>query len=55
MVPLFAAAPARPASGTAKTKESEVEKALAQINPDELSPREALDALYALRQRLPAS
>ena len=54
-LPLFAAAPARPASGTAKTKESEVEKALAQINPDELSPREALDALYALRQRLPAS
>jgi DNA mismatch repair protein MutS len=52
-LPLFAAAPARPASGTAKAKESEVEKALAEINPDELSPREALDALYALRQRLP--
>ncbi|MGQ3313250.1 DNA mismatch repair protein MutS, partial [Reyranella sp.] len=53
-LPLFAAAPARPASGTAKPKESEVEKALAEINPDELSPREALDALYALRSRLPA-
>ena len=52
-LPLFAAAPARPASGTAKTKESEVEKALAEVNPDELSPREALDVLYALRQRLP--
>ena len=52
-LPLFAAAPARPASGTAKTKESEVEKALAEVNPDELSPREALEVLYALRQRLP--
>jgi DNA mismatch repair protein MutS len=53
-LPLFAAAPARPASGAAKTKESAVEKALAEINPDELSPREALEALYALRQRLPS-
>jgi len=52
-LPLFAAAPARPASGSGKTKESEVEKALAEVNPDELSPREALDVLYALRQRLP--
>jgi DNA mismatch repair protein MutS len=53
-LPLFAAAPARPASGSSKTKESEVEKALAEVNPDELSPREALDVLYALRQRLPS-
>ncbi len=52
-LPLFASAPARPSSGAAKTKESEVEKALAALNPDELSPREALDALYALRERLP--
>ncbi|MCA0248801.1 MAG: DNA mismatch repair protein MutS [Proteobacteria bacterium] len=52
-LPLFAAAPARPAGGSGKTKESEVEKALAEVNPDELSPREALDVLYALRQRLP--
>jgi DNA mismatch repair protein MutS len=49
-LPLFAAAPARPASGAAKTKESEVEKALAAINPDELTPREALEALYELRR-----
>ncbi|MBN9516308.1 MAG: DNA mismatch repair protein MutS [Alphaproteobacteria bacterium] len=53
-LPLFAAAPARPASGSGRTKESEVEKALAEVNPDELSPREALDVLYALRQRLPS-
>jgi DNA mismatch repair protein MutS len=51
-LPLFASAPVRPAGGTAKTKESEVEKALAEVNPDELSPREALELLYALRQRI---
>ena len=51
-LPLFATAPTRPASGTTKAKESEVEKALAGVNPDELSPREALELLYALRQRI---
>jgi DNA mismatch repair protein MutS len=54
-LPLFAAAPARPAGGTAKPRESEVEKALGEVNPDELSPREALELLYALRRRLPRS
>ena len=48
-LPLFAAAPARPASGTAKAVESAVEKALASVNPDELSPKQALELLYALR------
>jgi DNA mismatch repair protein MutS len=52
-LPLFAAAPARPAGGMAKLQESEVEKALRAVNPDELSPREALELLYALRRRLP--
>ena len=51
-LPLFAAAPARPAGGVAKSQESEVEKALGEINPDELSPRQALELLYALRARL---
>jgi DNA mismatch repair protein MutS len=50
-LPLFAAAPVRPA-GIAKQQESEVEKALGEINPDELSPREALELLYSLRQRI---
>ena len=50
-LPLFAAAPTRPA-GLAKQQESEVEKALGEINPDELSPREALELLYSLRQRI---
>jgi DNA mismatch repair protein MutS len=49
-LPLFAAAPARPA-GLAKSQESEVEKALGEINPDELSPRQALELVYALRAR----
>ncbi|MDP3159931.1 MAG: DNA mismatch repair protein MutS [Reyranella sp.] len=51
-LPLFAAAPARPASGTAKATESEVEKALTSVNPDELSPKQALELLYELRRKL---
>ena len=34
---------------------SAVEAALAQINPDQLSPREALDALYQLKRLAPAA
>ena len=49
-LPLFAAAPARPAGGIAKPVESEVEKALARINPDELTPKQALELLYELRR-----
>jgi len=42
-------APAKPAKD--KTPEpSKLEQALAEINPDEMTPREALDALYALKQ-----
>jgi len=51
-LPLFAAAPARPAGGAAKPRDSEVEKALGAINPDELTPRDALDLIYALRSKL---
>ena len=51
-LPLFAAAPARPASGSAKAVESEVEKALSSVNPDELSPKQALELLYELRRNL---
>jgi DNA mismatch repair protein MutS len=49
-LPLFAAAPTRPASGTAKAAESEVEKALESINPDELTPKQALELIYELRR-----
>jgi DNA mismatch repair protein MutS len=46
-VDLFAAPPETEAAGP-----SPVEAALSQINPDALSPREALDALYALQRLL---
>ena len=47
-VDLFAAPPEAETTGP-----SPIEVALAQINPDALSPREALDALYALQRLLP--
>lgn len=37
---------------TAATEESEVEKTLTQCQPDELSPREALDLIYQLKKLL---
>jgi DNA mismatch repair protein MutS len=46
-VDLFAAPPAAEAAAP-----SAVEVALAAIEPDSLSPREALDALYALKKKL---
>jgi DNA mismatch repair protein MutS len=49
-VDLFAAPPETEATGP-----SPIEVALAQIKPDALSPREALDALYALQRLLPKS
>lgn len=42
-LPLFDVAPAKP-------KISKVEEALQTINPDDLSPKEALDALYTLKK-----
>jgi DNA mismatch repair protein MutS len=47
-VDLFAAPPETEVTGP-----TAVEAALAQINPDALSPREALDALYSLQRLLP--
>ena len=47
-VDLFAPPPETEAAGP-----TAVEAALAQINPDALSPREALDALYSLQRLLP--
>jgi DNA mismatch repair protein MutS len=49
-LPLFAAAPSRPAGGIARVAASEVEKALAAVNPDELTPKQALELLYELRR-----
>ena len=45
-LPLFSAAPPPVVSETAP---SAVEEELADINPDELSPRDALEALYRLK------
>ncbi|MFA5949220.1 MAG: DNA mismatch repair protein MutS [Hyphomicrobium sp.] len=47
-LPLFAAA--RPKTSIAPAGPTEVETALDAIMPDELSPREALDALYKLKR-----
>jgi len=50
-LPLFAAA--RPKSFVSQHNEpSEVEQTLAAINPDELSPKAALEALYRLKHQL---
>jgi DNA mismatch repair protein MutS len=47
-LPLFTAA-ARPAPAPANPAAGAVAKALADLNPDEMSPRDALEALYALK------
>ena len=51
-LPLFAARPAA-APTVAPVEPSAVETRLRDINPDELTPREALERLYALRDLLP--
>jgi DNA mismatch repair protein MutS len=45
-LPLFAATARTP---TAKSETDELAAALAALNPDEMSPRDALEALYALK------
>ena len=47
-LPLFAAT-ARQVAAPVEAKESAVEKALAEIDPDGLAPRDALEELYRLR------
>jgi DNA mismatch repair protein MutS len=49
-LPLFQVAVRR--EEARRTGPSKVEEALKAINPDEMTPREALDALYALRKQL---
>ena len=56
-LPLFSLAarraePSAPAAESEPAKPSAVEEALRAVNPDELSPREALEALYRLRGML---
>jgi DNA mismatch repair protein MutS len=49
-LPLFAAAP-RPTPVAQDPAETRVLKALAALSPDDMSPREALDALFALKAK----
>ncbi|GIK99862.1 MAG: DNA mismatch repair protein MutS [Alphaproteobacteria bacterium] len=51
-LPLFAAA-AKPAGPAKLSEPSPVETALAGVNPDELTPKEALELLYRLKSQLP--
>jgi DNA mismatch repair protein MutS len=48
-LPLFAATPRAPAAPPRDEAADAVIKGLASLNPDEMSPREALEALYALK------
>ncbi len=48
-LPLFSAATRAVAAAPASPAAAAVIKALAEINPDEMSPRDALDALYRLK------
>ncbi|HEV8391112.1 MAG TPA: DNA mismatch repair protein MutS [Dongiaceae bacterium] len=48
-LPLFSAAVATAAKGSGVSEPSALERALVEINPDELTPKEALEVLYRLR------
>ena len=48
-LPLFRAAPAVAAGPVPAAKPSAVEEALREVRPDDLTPREALEVLYALK------
>jgi DNA mismatch repair protein MutS len=52
-LPLFALAARAPAEAAPPTELEQLIAALQALHPDELSPREALDALYALKAKLP--
>jgi DNA mismatch repair protein MutS len=51
-LPLFTAAAKTPRRAGAQRGPSKAEEALAQLNPDELTPRAALEALYRLKALL---
>ncbi|MCM5687702.1 DNA mismatch repair protein MutS [Sinorhizobium meliloti] len=51
-LPLFQVAVRREEAARASSGPSKVEDALKALNPDDMTPREALDALYALKKEL---
>jgi DNA mismatch repair protein MutS len=53
-LPLFAA-PYKPSQETPNTAFELMVSAVAALNPDEMSPRDAMEALYALKQKLTES
>jgi DNA mismatch repair protein MutS len=50
-LPLFAAAPRHASESPGEPHADSVRGALAALNPDEMSPRDALEALYALKAK----
>nr|Q07V29.1 RecName: Full=DNA mismatch repair protein MutS [Rhodopseudomonas palustris BisA53] len=52
-LPLFALTARAPAEALPPTEAEQLIAALQALHPDELTPREALDALYALKAKLP--
>jgi len=50
-LPLFAAAPRPPGATPPDSAETDVLNALAALSPDDMSPREALEALFALKAK----
>jgi DNA mismatch repair protein MutS len=51
-LPLFASLPVAPRIEPKAAKTDVLREALAAVNPDEMTPREAMDALYRLKQML---
>ncbi len=51
-LPLFSALLEQPAAAQIPAEPSAIEAALAEVHPDELSPREALELIYKLRSLL---
>ena len=51
-LPLFAAMPASPPQASLPLQPSVVEEELAEINPDELTPKQALETIYRLKALL---
>ena len=53
-LPLFSAAPVRAAGTVGGKGPSKVDEAVGDMNPDEMTPRQALDFLYGLKALAPA-
>ncbi|MGX7741404.1 DNA mismatch repair protein MutS [Rhodopseudomonas parapalustris] len=54
-LPLFAITARAPAEGVIPSEADQLIEAVKALHPDEMTPREALDALYALKAKLPRS